>query len=84
MALTKDDINSGGSGGGAEEYGALSLIGADLRFAAKKPKVRFNTTYVASIRAVELQQQASTGLRGGDTRCHIVVSVFAWSWLEYT
>lgn len=73
MALTKDSNSSGGSGGGAEEHGILSFGGADLKFAAKKPKVRFSTTYLSSIRDVELHDKAITGQEEGN-RCRVVVS----------
>jgi len=75
VALTKDSNSSGGKGkgGGAqEEYGVLKFAAADLKFEAKKPKPRFSTTYLSSIRDVELQEKAITGLQEGN-RCRVEV-----------
>lgn len=44
--------------GSVPEQGLLSMA-SDLKFVAKKPKTRFSTTYLASIRDVELHQSGT-------------------------
>lgn len=55
------------------EYGVLTCVAADVKFAAKKPKVRFSTTYLSNVQDVELKQKIKAGQR--EVTCRIAVSV---------
>eukprot|EP00752_Nemacystus_decipiens_P008573 g7656.t2 len=60
VALVKDSSGSA-KGGNVREYGILTCVAADIKFAAKKPKVRFSTTYLSNVSDVELYQNTKGG-----------------------
>lgn len=80
QVLLTTDSSSPETVSGFTEGGYLSCIASDLKFAAKKPKVRFRTIYLSTVRDVELQQEeTSTGQGEGGNACRVLVSMFTFS-----